>query len=516
MSGNKQTRVAVVCGDLDVTGGLLRFERFGRVAARMGCEVAFVSLKDSPSSHWETQFAFITYAEAARQTWSATMVPGAGFADEVIDRLPLLKQPQFGTRIQHVLNDTRRKEAFLRVNDALRPHRVVFNNRHWDQADVVPFRAATFHWIEGGIDIEAFAPSRMESAPTARRPLVVAGLANKNPEPLLQAARLLPGLVSLRLFGDASQLPYAADLVGSGQLELLGVLKESELPNFYRSVDCVVHTEAMAGWANLAAEALASGRPLVCTPHGTAAFARHEQTALVVEPATGPSVAAALERLATDSELVRSLVRAGIEEISRFSWGIYAERLLALLPEPSGTAYYMEPSLGLYGKWPLDRRQYGLEALEREFSRRSVLDLGCAEGLISRHALEAGASLLHGLEIDETRLNVARNLCADYPHARFWSADLAEWASVHRSHEELLLREYDIVLYLGVHHHLPPEKRMQTLLGAAACARRFFAVRTPADVWRTDNILARLNQTGLVRITEMNADAAATVFARHE
>jgi glycosyltransferase involved in cell wall biosynthesis len=162
----------------------------------------------------------------------------------------------------------------------------------------------------------------------------VGGLANKNPAPLLEAVRLLGEPVQLWLYGPTDGLDRSAsELERMGRLRVVGALVEPDLPGFYHSLDCVVHTETFAGWANLAAEALACGVPLICTPHGTLAFANHEITALVMREPTPGAIAAAITRLRTDSALARSLARNGRQVISRFSWRKYSESLVAMFDQ---------------------------------------------------------------------------------------------------------------------------------------------------------------------------------------
>jgi glycosyltransferase involved in cell wall biosynthesis len=73
---------------------------------------------------------------------------------------------------------------------------------------------------------------------------------------------------------------------------------------------------------------LASRVPLVCTPHGTRAFAEHEVTALVIEQATPAAILAAIGRLRADADQIAS---NGQARIAQFSWDAYAAGLLEIL-----------------------------------------------------------------------------------------------------------------------------------------------------------------------------------------
>lgn len=77
----------------------------------------------------------------------------------------------------------------------------------------------------------------------------------------------------------------------------------------------------------------------------------------------------------------------------------------------------------------------------------SVLDLGCAEGLIAMELRLAGAGFVHGVELVTSRATAAAKLFA-YQNAQIVCADLNQ---INR----LKLRpSYDIVLALSVAHKL--------------------------------------------------------------
>jgi glycosyltransferase involved in cell wall biosynthesis len=159
---------------------------------------------------------------------------------------------------------------------------------------------------------------------------VIGGLANKNPKPLIEALRLLPEEYTLRLFGDfrGGEIP-CEDLLATGKLELTGPIADADLPRFCRGVHCVVHTETTGGWANLAAEALASGTPLIATKYGTLAFARQEETALLIEP-TAEEISGAVLRIFSSEDLAASMTVRGREVIEEYDWSDYARRLLEI------------------------------------------------------------------------------------------------------------------------------------------------------------------------------------------
>jgi 2-polyprenyl-3-methyl-5-hydroxy-6-metoxy-1,4-benzoquinol methylase len=112
-------------------------------------------------------------------------------------------------------------------------------------------------------------------------------------------------------------------------------------------------------------------------------------------------------------------------------------------------------------------------------ARPTVLDLGCAEGLIGREFARAGAADVLGIEILETHLAVARLACADLP-MRFECDHLAHWAETHPKPEQ-----FDVVLCLSVAHKL--HRPSLLLRWAARSARSLLVYRGPS--WQSGDEL---------------------------
>lgn len=90
------------------------------------------------------------------------------------------------------------------------------------------------------------------------------------------------------------------------------------------------------------------------------------------------------------------------------------------------------------------------EALS-ECAGKAVLDLGCAEGLIGREFVRAGATRCHGIDAILDHLEVALKQCAGLPMT-FQNVGLMEWATYRMEMNDV--EQFDIVLSLGVCHKL--------------------------------------------------------------
>jgi glycosyltransferase involved in cell wall biosynthesis len=520
----RRWKILVACHDVVLSGGLLRFDRVAAVLRGWGHELSFVAFAPAPTLHRPTDVPVLSFHQAAARTWDAVMVPGAGFPEETIAQFAALRASNFGVRVQHVLNDQTRRAGFAAVNKAFAPHVLVFNNTHWPPGSFTEFQADRFHVLLGAVDTRAFRPLSSRSHPIDAGHWVVGGLANKNPDVLVETLGAMPDDSRLKLFGhDSTGLAGRfRDLVSKGRLELTGPLYGEDLIRFYGQVDCVAMTETFAGWSNLVAEAMASGVPVVCTPHGTTALARHNETALVLDAPTPGALAASLQRLRGDAALCADLAANARKTVERFDWESYSRELLRLAEHDGARHYVHAPELDLHGKWPLQDRLLGLEPLLAQARRLRVADFGAAEGVVGREFLKRGAAALHGFELDAARVKFANTLCSGWSGALFRQADFSDWDRFASDNADMLRESYDVVLYLGIHHHLPPERRRDALTGAVRLARRYFAFRAPAAAYKADAVDELLRSEGFSPLRENGAAARgphlgpARIYARRE
>lgn len=114
------------------------------------------------------------------------------------------------------------------------------------------------------------------------------------------------------------------------------------------------------------------------------------------------------------------------------------------------------------GDRTLEDQRKGLDAALEEVSLQacgsrpapwSVLDLGCAEGLISLEFARAGAGEVLGVELVNEHVQVATFVCKEHmPPISFVHRGVSEFALAEMARPEL--RQFDLVLALAICHKL--------------------------------------------------------------
>lgn len=131
------------------------------------------------------------------------------------------------------------------------------------------------------------------------------------------------------------------------------------------------------------------------------------------------------------------------------------------------------------GDRTLGQQLLGLEAAADRMKGRTVLDLGCAEGLIGRHCVDAwGASLVDGVTSVEAQIAEAERQCGGRP-MHFFRADLSTKSGTDHLDSELL-PAYDVVLMLSILHKVVDPMRL--LEWAAKFATETVVIRLPEPI----------------------------------
>jgi len=490
-------------------GSIGRFLHFARQVAPWGYRVDFLSLTGDTGTDWpDFPGRVLTPADVEDRSWDAVMVPGAGHGRDPIERLAELRHERYGRRIQHVLDDPSGIDRAARVNALLDPHLVVFNSGRWTPEDYRPLSASAFHTVAGAVDTSLFTPLPLKTVPCDPPGWRIGAFAGNNPGPVLDALDELPRNHVLHTFGiiPGEHRERVDALLEAERLVDHGSLFGDRLARFFADLDVMVTTETRGGWCDPAAEAMASGVPCVVSPAGTVDFAIPGETAEVLEDLSGSTIARTVRSLTSDPPALRALARAGAAHLRRFDWNTYSQCLLDVIAAPLHEDYYRIPELGLYGKWDPRSRLTGLEGLLGESPGATVLDLGAAEGIIGREFANHGAELVHGFELSADRASMADEVLRDslVPEHVVRQADLADWDAFETANGDVLRDSYDIVLFLGLYHHLPENGRRRSLQRALARSRRWFALRTPAEVSASDELVAACQAEGFHLVSEAN------------
>ncbi len=122
---------------------------------------------------------------------------------------------------------------------------------------------------------------------------------------------------------------------------------------------------------------------------------------------------------------------------------------------------------GREGDRTLKQQLKGLGELQERVAGKSVLDIGCAEGLISMQLVDRGAVLAHGVEHRPDFVADANRL-RGYRPCTFECADANIWEPVDK---------YDIVIMLAVLHKL--KNPAEACMKFAAAARELVVLRLP-------------------------------------
>ena len=126
-----------------------------------------------------------------------------------------------------------------------------------------------------------------------------------------------------------------------------------------------------------------------------------------------------------------------------------------------------------HGDRTLAEQMIGLDLALQAAVGKSVLDLGCAEGLISREFALAGATEVLGIELLYEHLEVAKKVCKDVPQVTFMRENLTTLANAVE-----VPSQFDIVLALGIIHKIK-DPTMAMRFAARSC-KELLAFRPPA------------------------------------
>jgi glycosyltransferase involved in cell wall biosynthesis len=198
--------------------------------------------------------------------------------------------------------------------------------------------------IAHGVNPEFFALRKPERPPAEEPYLLCVSTLHphKNVERLVRAYARKPReqklvLAGLRGFQASAIEALIAELGVGERISIPGWLPRQELMRLYEGAHAFVYPSTFEGFGMPVLEAMAAGIPVTCSDipalREVAGDAGNE-AALFFDPSDEDAIAAALDRIATDIELRRTLAKAGPERARPFTWRRTAEKTLAALNDP--------------------------------------------------------------------------------------------------------------------------------------------------------------------------------------
>ncbi|MGH2354191.1 MAG: glycosyltransferase, partial [Chloroflexota bacterium] len=186
--------------------------------------------------------------------------------------------------------------------------------------------------IPNGVDVETFCPPNRPRPASPLRLLSVGRLVKqKGMGDALAALARSKSAALLRVVGDGperSALEAQARTLGiADRVELAGWATRAELPAHYQWADALILPSREEGMANVVLEALAAGLPAITTAiYGNRDLVAHGHNGFLTRPGDVGALAAAIDQLATEPELVRAMGHHSRQAALARRWDHVAEQ----------------------------------------------------------------------------------------------------------------------------------------------------------------------------------------------
>lgn len=308
---------------LGLYGGVNRFVNIASVLLDLGIDVRLAVPKSELEKSGTTTLRdvpIISLETAAEATWDVAV--SGDFSSGVTLTLAHMDARVIGT---YLLNGWAHRERNLSQIRAVDPD-IIFANSSYAM-DCYPELAPAA--LVGAVDLSVFRrPGAVRPADGVTRVLVPAGRF-KPRKRFVDAQVAVENLyrdgyhVELHVL-NATETSVATDVPCRVHVGL----SASGVAELMKYVDVVVCPEEDAGWNNPAAEAMASGTPVICTEAGTTDFAFDGATAMLVQRRAPKEIEAALRRLIEDPVLRETIGSAARDCIEEFSWESLGRKFL--------------------------------------------------------------------------------------------------------------------------------------------------------------------------------------------
>jgi glycosyltransferase involved in cell wall biosynthesis len=119
----------------------------------------------------------------------------------------------------------------------------------------------------------------------------------------------------------------AAELGIAEAVSFCGRLDRDQMAELYRSATVVINPSRVDNMPNSVLEAMASGAPVVSTNVGGVPFILQDGvTGLLVGAGDHAAIAAAVQRLLADPQLMQQLRDAALADVQRYTWPLVRQR----------------------------------------------------------------------------------------------------------------------------------------------------------------------------------------------
>ena len=132
---------------------------------------------------------------------------------------------------------------------------------------------------------------------------------------------------------QGDELQREIDEPGPGRVILTGRLTDDDLDIVYRSSAAVAYVSLYEGFGLPVLEAMHRGLPVIASDSSSVPEVTGSDGAMLVDPHSEESIAAALELVLTDAATASRLAAAGVERSRRFSWDTAAAATRAVYEE---------------------------------------------------------------------------------------------------------------------------------------------------------------------------------------
>ena len=178
---------------------------------------------------------------------------------------------------------------------------------------------------------------------------------------VVEAMRHVRANVPLLIAGSGPDEERLRELAGGdARIQFLGYRGDTEIADLYARALAVPFVPYAEDYGLVTVEAMMAAKPVITSPDagGPCEFVTHEQSGLVVE-ATAAAVGTAMQRLADEPALAKSLGERGREVAQRIDWSSVERLLLPAQSVPACSPTLYRPKIVIVSTFPIDPPRHG-------------------------------------------------------------------------------------------------------------------------------------------------------------